>query len=125
MISSRRKHSNNNFISRFGYSTLDYGILKKYLLMPKPYMKGMFQLYPASLQKVPLELSSLLEKCDSYYWNKIKETFKMTEEETVLFVKYKIAGVPPLYMQKNTLPSCSGAVLNIVSKIMENPTPNP
>jgi hypothetical protein len=103
-----------------GYdNSIDTGIFKKYLRMPKPYMKGMFQLYPSGLQIVPMELPSLLERCDLAHWGRMK--MEMTEEEQRLFVKYKMARVPPMYMKRNELPACAGTVLKVADQLINDP----
>lgn len=101
------------------YSWDDNVVFKRYLRMPKPYMKGMFQLYPTDLHKAGLEITSLLDRCDSAHWRRIK--VDMTHEEQKLYVRYKIARIPPMYIRNDKAPECAERVLKITNQIIESP----
>lgn len=110
-------------IAPLGYpSLLDYGIFKKYLRIPMPYLKGIFQFYPNTLQTVPLDLPNVIEACHNAYWRKIKDMPELTQEEKTLHVRYKIAGVSPLYITRNELPACAGPTLGLVGQLIDDPS---
>lgn len=114
-------HKVKNPLKPLGYTDqLDFRIYRKYLKIPKPYLRVIFQLYPRTLQKVPLELHSVIERIDTKHWGALKMS-DVSQEEQVRNVKYKIAGVPPMYINRNELPSCAGATLGLLGSIVEEP----
>lgn len=102
------------------YTDLDAGIFKKYLHIPRIYLAGIIRRYPRDLNQVPLVLHELIDQCESYQWRmyKMKE---QTKEEMIRGVQFRIARVPPMYIDRNELPSTTGANLKVYSQILDNP----
>lgn len=111
-----------NPIAKLGnYDMLDYGIFRKYLRMPKVYLRGIIRRYPKDLNQVPLVLPDLLYQCDLYLWGRIKLK-EMSNEEMIRAVLYRIARVPPMYIPRNEFPATSGTNLKVYHQIVDNPT---
>jgi hypothetical protein len=115
------KFNKKNYIRPLSkeYTDLDAAIFKKYLHMPKVYLRGIVRRYPKNLNEVPLVLHKLLEQCDSYIWKGVK--MERSKEEMIAAVKMKISGVPPAYLLRSELPSTCGTNLKVYSSILEAP----
>lgn len=109
-----------NFLSplKRSYKLHDSQIFRKYLTMPRAYMKGMFQLYPDNLQQVNVQ--ELVQLCDEHYWGRIK--MEQTKEEMHFNVQCNIARVPPMYITRNEFPATTGANLKVYASILEDVT---
>ena len=103
------------------YTLKDSMIFRKYLTIPKPYLKGIFQLYGSDqLDRVALDLPSIVSRCHEAYWRKYKLT-EHSHEEKLRAIHYTIARIPPMYIDRNELPATTGENLNLYSQILEDP----